>query len=264
MDSIATATSDHGMPSTIGQTEGNGIRLLLLDAHGLFRTSLARFLASETGFEIAGECATPTDALEILSRSPVDLILLDSDVDNVNAGNEFISAVRQAGYQGRFLFLLDAPDARNSALALKGGASGVFLKSDAPDRLVQAIRLVEDGGIWVDQKVIQLLADGFADRSVPLDDREIGAILEVRERNVLLGILGGLTNKKIGANMGLSESSVKNIVQRLFTKAGVKTRSQLVRVPLEGSLGMTRRLISKQYNKNRDRTSLSIHSGQGD
>ena len=52
-------------------------------------------------------------------------------------------------------------------------------------------------------------------------------------RKVLLGIVGGLTNKKIGDNMGLSESSVKSPVQRLFAKAGVKTRSQLVRVALE-------------------------------
>jgi DNA-binding NarL/FixJ family response regulator len=52
-----------------------------------------------------------------------------------------------------------------------------------------------------------------------------------------MGILEGLTNRKIGGNMGLAESSVKNIVQRLFGKAGVKTRGQLVRVALEGSLG---------------------------
>ena len=61
--------------------------------------------------------------------------------------------------------------------------------------------------------------------------------------------VNGLTNKKIGTNMGLSESSVKNIVQRLFGKAGVKTRSQLVRVALEGSLGTTRQLISRQLKK---------------
>jgi DNA-binding NarL/FixJ family response regulator len=52
---------------------------------------------------------------------------------------------------------------------------------------------------------------------------------------VLRGILGGLTNKKIGANLGISETSVKNLVQRLFGKAGVRKRSQLVRVALEGS-----------------------------
>jgi DNA-binding NarL/FixJ family response regulator len=60
--------------------------------------------------------------------------------------------------------------------------------------------------------------------------------LESREKEVILGILGGLTNKSIGAQMGISESSVKNIVRRVFDKTGVRTRSQIVRLALEGSL----------------------------
>ena len=66
---------------------------------------------------------------------------------------------------------------------------------------------------------------------------------------MLLGILGGLTNRKIGDNMGLTESSVKNVVQQLFRKAGVKTRSQLVRVALEGSLGAARRVVRRHPNE---------------
>jgi hypothetical protein len=66
---------------------------------------------------------------------------------------------------------------------------------------------------------------------------------------VLLGILGGLTNRKIGDNMGLTESSVKNVVQQLFRKAGVKTRGQLVRVALEGSLGTARELVKRHSNE---------------
>ena len=54
---------------------------------------------------------------------------------------------------------------------------------------------------------------------------------------MLVGILEGLTNRKIGDNIGLSESSVKSVVQQLFVRAGVRTRSQLVRKALEGSLG---------------------------
>jgi DNA-binding CsgD family transcriptional regulator len=94
-----------------------------------------------------------------------------------------------------------------------------------------------------------MLADQLVDPYVQLDDQDSTPVLEDRERKVLLGILGGLTNKKIGVNMGLSESSVKNIVQRLFGKAGVKKRSQLVRVALEGSLGTARELIRRQFKE---------------
>jgi|HubBroStandDraft_6_1064221.scaffolds.fasta_scaffold189716_2 DNA-binding NarL/FixJ family response regulator len=226
------------------QTEEKRIRLVLLDDHGLFRASLGCLLASEPDFEVAGECGTSAEALEILKHSGVDIILLDFDLGS-ERGSEFISAVRKAGYQGRFLIVTGAPDARRSALALKLGASGIFLKSEAPDRLVQAIRLVAKGDVWVDQKVIQLLADQLVDRHPQPEDHGFDGPFGDRERKVLLGILGGLTNKKIGDNMGLSESSVKNLVQRLFAKAGVKTRSQLVRVALEGSLGRARQVMRR-------------------
>jgi DNA-binding NarL/FixJ family response regulator len=225
-------------------TNETPIRLLLLDVHGLFRASLSRFLASEPGFEIAGECGTFAEALEVLTGSAVDIVLLDLDLGS-ECGNEFISAASHSGYRGRFLLVAGAIEARSAAMALKLGASSIFLKSEAPERLVHAIRLVASGEIWVDPKVIQMLAEQLIDQEPQFHDRGSATALKDRERSVLLGILGGLTNKKIGENMGLSESSIKNIVQQLFGKAGVKTRSQLVRVALEGSLGTARQLIGR-------------------
>ena len=229
-------------------TEENRIRLVLLDDHGLFRTSLSRLLGSEPGLEIAGECGTSAEALEVLNRSAVDIVLLDFDLGS-ERGHEFILAARQAGYRGRFLLVAGVPDVRAAAIALKLGASGFFLKSEAPERLVHAIRLVANGEVWVDPRVIQMLAEQLVDRYPHYDNQGSADVLGDRERNVLLGILGGLTNKKIGVKIGLSESSVKNVVQRLFGRAGVKTRSQLVRAALEGSLGATRPSVSGQTGR---------------
>jgi len=204
------------------------IRLLLLDDEALFRVSLGRLLTLEPGFEVVGECGNSAEALDILKHSPVDVVLLDFDL-GADRGDEFISAARRAGYEGRFLILAGGAEVRDAAVALKLGAAGVFLKSEAPERLIQAIRLVANGQAWVDQGVIQLLASQF--------DRRSGGLLSNREQKVLFGILGGLTNRSIADSVGLSESSVKGVVQQLFSKAGVRRRSQLVRVALEGSLG---------------------------
>lgn len=221
------------------------IRLVLLDDHVLFRVSLSRVLALEPGFEVAGDCGTTAEALGILKDSVADVILLDLDL-LVTDGNDFISAVRQAGYNGRFLVMAGARDIRKSALALKHGAAGIFLKSETLDRLLHAIRLVARGEFWMEQKVIQLLVGQLMDQYPQLEARRSSKPLNDRERNVLLGILGGLTNRRIGDNMGLSESSVKNVVQRLFGRAGVKTRSQLVRAVLEGSLDTGTDLVNPQ------------------
>jgi len=209
------------------QTQRNQIRLILIDGQALFRSSLSRFLATQPGLEVVGECGTTAEALEILSGASVDIVLLDLDLCRERK-DELISAGRRAGYKGRFLIIAGAFDARDLADALKLGASGVFMKSEAPDRLVQAIRLVSSGALWVDQNVVQMLADQSADRPRP-GDRKSGSALTDREENVLVGILEGLTNRKIGDNIGLSESSVKSVVQQLFVRAGVRTRSQLVR-----------------------------------
>ena len=217
------------------EAQDNRIRLLLLDTQALFRTGLARLLASEPALEVAGECGSAAEALEVLGTSPVNIVLLDFD-HATDGADGFMSAARRKGYQGQFLVLAGAPDARASAGAIKLGASGIFLKSETPDRLVHAITLVANGAVWLDQRIIRLLADQSVDRFPQPAEEGSPNLLTERERKVLLGILGGLSNKKIADKLGVSEGAVKTSVQQLFHKAGVRSRSRLVRAALEGSL----------------------------
>lgn len=219
------------------------IRLLLLDDQALLRASLAHFLASEPELAIVGDCGTPNDALEILTASPVDLVLLD--FGHAMEENGLIAAARHQGFSGHFLIIAESVDAKGSAMAIKLGASGIFLKSEAPHRLVLAIKVVANGGIWLDPRIIRLMADESASRfPIPNGGEGYANLLSDREQRVLRGILGGLTNRKIGEDLGLSESSVKTAVQQLFYRTGVRTRGQLVRIAMEGSLGSRNGLVS--------------------
>ena len=168
-----------------------------------------------------------------------------------------MTAAREAGYTGQFVLVTERVEAASAAMALKLGAAGIFLKSEAAERLAHAIRMVATGEVWIEPKVIQILAEQLLQQAPPEDGSQAAGGLEERERSVLLGILSGLTNKKIGEHLGLSESCVKNIVQRLFGKAGVKKRSQLVRVALEGSLGATHQAISRQSTPGTTRIEIS-------
>jgi DNA-binding NarL/FixJ family response regulator len=204
------------------------IRLVLLDDHVLFRESLARLLASEQGFELIAECTTSAEALKSLRERGAEVILVDAGI-----AKEFIPSARKARYPVKTLVIASEIDAASSAIVLTYGASGIFLASDSSSRLFQAIRLVAHGEAWLDQKVIQLLAERYPhyeDRM--LGNKRFGTLRE-RERSVLQGILDGLSNRKIGAQIGVSESTIKAILQSLFSKAGVRTRSQLVRIALE-------------------------------
>lgn len=211
------------------------IRLLLLDDHVLFRESLSRLLASEPDFDMAAHCGTPAEALKILNQTSVDIILLDFDLGE-DAG-EFVTAARLAGYAGKILMVTAGMSTGESSAALRSGASGIFLKHNSPGSLAQAIRMVAAGEMWVDQRVIQQLADSVSQR----DEQSFRKLLTDREQQVLRGLFEGLTNKEIGAQLGVSESAVKATLQQLFQKARVRTRSQLVRIAIEGSLGTSRK-----------------------
>jgi DNA-binding NarL/FixJ family response regulator len=213
------------------------IRLLLLDDHVLFRESLSRLLESEPDFEMAGHCGATTEALEMLRERRVDVLLLDIDLGGDHA-THFADAARAAGFQGKILMVTAGMNAAESSLALTSGASGIFLKHSSPSLLAQAIRLVAAGQMWVDPKIVRMLAEGVPQR----EDRTLQALLTARERQVLQALFEGLTNKEIAAQLGVSESAIKATLQQLFQKTRVRTRSQLVRIALESSLGSTRKL----------------------
>jgi DNA-binding NarL/FixJ family response regulator len=208
------------------------IRLLLVDDHILFRDGLSRLLALEPDLEVVGGCGTVAEALDIVGREPVDIVLLDYDLGE-DHGSHFLSTARRAGFAGKVLMVTAGMTAKESSTALHLGASGIFLKHNSPGTLAKAVRLIMGGEIWVDPKVIQLMADRVDQR----EEESVSPLLTQREQQVLRGIFEGLANKEIGAQLGVSDGAVKATLQQLFQKTGVRTRSQLVRIALEGSLG---------------------------
>jgi len=212
------------------------IRLLLVDDHPLFREGLARLLASEPDFEMVAHCGTAAEALEVLSHSEIDMVLLDFDLGD-EQGNRLVLSSRQHGYTGKILMVTAGMSAKEASAALKLGASGIVLKHSSPGTLADAIRLVARGEMWVDQKVIQQMAD-----SLQGDQQSPPRTLTQREDQVLQGVFEGLINKEIATRIGVSEDSVKATLKQLFLKTGARTRSQLVRIALEGSLRAKKKL----------------------
>ena len=204
-------------------------QLLLLDDHTLFRAMLGRLLETESEFHVAAQCSTSDEALDALGRGRIDLVLLDYDLGNRETGLQFIRRAREAGYSGRiFMVTAGMPDA-DYVRALGMGVCGIFLKHSEPELLTDAIHRVMGGETWIDQRCIQGLV-----KAVESEGRQSRKNqLSERERDVLKGVFAGLSNKEIGAQLKISEASVKSALQQLFVKTGVRTRSQLVRVALE-------------------------------
>jgi len=204
------------------------IRVLIVDDHTLFSESLGRLLEADTNCKVISTCASVSEALKIAAREQIDLVLLDYDLGE-EPGTVFISESRRSGFAGAILLVTGGITDAVMLRALEQGASGVFLKSSPPAELIQAIWRVTQGETWIDSGMVKTLI---------ADAQELGAetrkgALSTRERNVLRCVFEGLSNKEIGQHLNISESSVKASLQQLFSRTGVRTRSQLVRIAVE-------------------------------
>lgn len=200
-----------------------------MDDHGLFRESLSRLLQAEPDLEIVGNCSNVAEALASLDREHVDLVLLDFDLGE-QEGSLFLDTAKSKGFDGRVLMVTAGMSDAGTLRALESGASGIFLKHSPPAQLIGAIYKVMAGEMWLDPKAVRSLVAGASGRT---EEHRTSQPLTERERAVLKGVFEGHTNKEIAAGLEISEGSVKAVMQQLFDKTGVRTRSQLVRIALE-------------------------------
>jgi DNA-binding NarL/FixJ family response regulator len=212
------------MPKTAEQT----LHILLLDDHALFRESVSRLLGAEPGFEVVAHCATIEEALQVLRRKSIDLVLLDFDLGGRD-GREFLPLAKEQGFHGKILVVTAGVDAEAASELIHSGVSGIFRKHDSAALLAQGIRDVMAGKVWLDQEQLQTALKTELTTPQLIRTRRFTE----REQQVLSFVFEGLANKEIAARIGVSEGSIKSTLQQLFSKTGVRTRSQLVRIILE-------------------------------
>lgn len=205
------------------------VRLLVVDDHALFREGLVRLLAAEPGFRVVAKCAHLAEAIELLDRESVDIVLLDFDLDT-EQGSHLVEEIRRRELPTRVLMVTAGMTRQGMLDILNHGAAGIFLKYSQPSQLAEAIRRVMAGEMWLDPGAVKPIVESAvrttAQEAAPF-------MLTTREKDVLRGVLEGASNKIIADMLHVSESSVKATLQQLFTKTGVRTRSQLVRIALE-------------------------------
>ena len=204
------------------------VRLLLIDDHTIFRESLLRLLEGEHDLEVMAHCATISEGRKILAETAVDVVLLDYDLGE-EAGTDLLKYLHETNSKPRVLLLTAGMMASATLSAMDAGASGIILKHSGTCQLLEAIRRVAAGEAWWDPAILRSALSGSDERMTPRKARE----LTERQRLVLRYILDGLSNKEIADRLHSSETSVKASIRELFGKAGVRTRSQLVRVAIE-------------------------------
>lgn len=207
-----------------GTTTTGVIRIYLLDDHMLFREGLRRLLDSDERFIIAGQSGDPAQAIEDLRAAPADVLVLDYDLGDKSA-LDLLEPLKEIGFAGKILIVTAGLPDKNALTLIKAGISGIFHKQESPEELQRAIVEVAQGRVLIDQQYLQAVV-------AAAQPQETTRFTE-RERITMRYLLQGLANKQIAGNLNISESAVKATLQQLFSKTGVRTRSQLVLLAIE-------------------------------
>lgn len=197
------------------------IRILVVDDHPLMRRGLCQLLKEETGLSVVGEAEDGARAVELATELQPDVVIMDVAMPGLD-GVEAAGQILKANPQARILILSGAEQEAQVLRALKAGARGYVLKIALGTLLIKAVRLVADGGTaFLQPEVTQALLP--SPQSAPeverVSDREI-EILEQAGRD--------LSNKEIGARLGISERTVQQHLANIFGKLAVSSRTGAV------------------------------------
>jgi DNA-binding NarL/FixJ family response regulator len=197
------------------------IKVLAVDDHPLLREGIAAVIEGETDMELIGEATNGQEAIEFFRRHHPDVTLMDLQMPGIN-GIDAISAIRSEFPNARFVVLTTYHGDVQALRALKAGAAGYLLKSMLRKELLDTIRAVYAGRRRIPPDIAAELADHVTEDA--LSDREI---------DVLRRVAAGNSNKIIGAQLSVSEATVKGHMKSILSKLGANDRTHAVTIAIK-------------------------------
>ena len=204
------------------------IRVLLVDDQPLVLAGLRRILRPREGFDVVGECSDGSGVVAAVRESGPDVVVMDvrmRDVDGVEATRR----LREQLPDGPpVLVLTTFDDDEVLSAALRAGAAGFQLKAAPGEELIRSVRVVAEGGAWLDPAVTGRVLAAYRANAVPRADPSVVDELTPREQDVLRLIGRGATNAEIAAELYVSEGTVKSHITHIFTKLGLRDRAAAI------------------------------------
>lgn len=212
-------------------------RVVIVDDHTLFRDGLRRILETEEDIEVVADAESAEDIVELVWQTRPDVLLLDIRMPQGN-GLDAVPAVLKINPGTQVLILTACDEKEEHVRAFKLGAKGVILKDSARQTLMQAIRTVCGGEMWMDPRMSGLLVEELSRMG---SDSESGGSrndsgLTDRELEIVRLVASGCKNKEVGATLSISERTVKTHLTNIFQKLGVRDRVGLVMYALRRGL----------------------------
>lgn len=213
------------------------IRVLIADDHAVVREGIRQVLLSDIGFEVIGEAANGAEAVALAEslRPPPDVVVLDLSMPELS-GLEAAERIRER-VPGACILVLSIHDHEEYVLqSVRAGAQGYLRKDSSPAELRGAIRALYEGGSFFSAPVATKLSSAL--RNERLEDERRGRLanLTARERDVLIQVARGGSNKDIAASLGISVRTVESHREALMKKLGIRGVAGLTRFAIDAGL----------------------------
>ena len=219
----------------------NEIRLMLVDDHEVVRTGLKSYLESQPGLRVIAEANSGEAALLLAPEACPDVIVMDITMPNMD-GLEATRRLMETYPQIKILALTVHEDKQYLFEMFAAGASGYVSKRAAAEELVEAVRTVANGGVYLQPTLARWLLEDYR-RLLLNEARDKGQVSEVmldvlskRERQVLELVAEGLTGSQIGERLGISHRTVARHRERIMAKLNLHSSTELVKYAIRTGL----------------------------
>jgi len=207
------------------------IRVILADDHSVVRAGLKAVLGSAKDMLVVGEASTGPEAVEMAERLKPQVVVMDLSIGEVDGG-EATKMLIERRTPSTVLILTMHPEEDYLVPMLEAGATGFLPKTAADRELVEAVRTVARGDIFVRPEAARILAKGYQRKDPQQEDRARYERLTDRERDVLRYVAQGYSAPEIGERLFISPKTVDTYKARIQDKLGLSHRHEYVQLAL--------------------------------
>ncbi len=217
-------------------TEETNIRIIIADDHAIVRQGIGHVLEAMPGLEVIAEASDGQEVIDLLDEFDPDLLLLDISMPN-KTGLDVARELRGRGSEVPILILSMHDNPEYVLEAVRSGADGYLLKDTAPAELRRAVQVVHGGKEYFAERVTHQLSVALREELEREQQRTRLDQLTGREREVLVRVADGRTNREIAEEFGISPRTVETHRERVMVKLRIRTVAGLTRFVLEHGIG---------------------------
>ncbi|MFT5890197.1 MAG: DNA-binding NarL/FixJ family response regulator [Dokdonia sp.] len=200
-------------------------KVLIADHHPITRKGITSILNNEGNYEVISTISDGNDLLKVLTKTEVDILILEIDIPNLNSITA-IKAIKREFPHVKILVLSCHPEEMYALSAIKYGAAGYVSKTASIQRVLDAINQIQRGGIYLNESLSKrLISDGNTTQGLAYKYMKLSS----REIEVLNLLSNGKRNKEIAANLNINEKTVSTYKMRLLKKLEAQNVAELIK-----------------------------------